>query len=202
MTTHLLGRKTHRDGPDLSLGPDIDLPLARLHEACGAARRIFALWLAYRLEGPVFWISPRWLPEQLHPEGVVPFIEPERLILVKADKPEDLLACMEESLRAGHVPLVVADIPAPPSLTAVRRLHLAAETGAEATRAAPLGVILTPGEGGAMGVEARWRMEPRFDPDTPSWELTRLRARTAPVKRWKVSGLVQAPRFDPLPAPG
>ncbi|MEQ9695393.1 hypothetical protein [Shimia sp. SDUM112013] len=200
MTTQLLGRKAHREGPILSLATDVYLPKARLHEACGAARRVFALWLAAHLDGPVFWISPKWLPEQLHPEGVLPFIEPDRIILVRAETPEDVLACTEESLRSGHVPLVVADIPAPTGLTAVRRLHLAAESGAAATRVAPLGLILTPGAGGAMGVEARWQLEPAFDATTPSWTLTRLRARTAPVKRWKVTDLPAA-KWMPLPDP-
>ena len=81
------------------------------------------------------------------------------------------------------------------SLTPVRRLHLAAETGTEAARHAGrppvLGVLLTPGDGGAAGVESRWRLDPAPAPSRltgwgESWRLSRLRARTEPEAAWQV----------------
>ena len=46
------------------------------------------------------------------------------------------------------------------------------------------GLMLTPGDGGAAGVESRWHMAPRHAPGVEAWALSRRRARTAPVKDW------------------
>ncbi len=69
----------------------------------------------------------------------------------------------------------------------MRRLHLAAETGASETGPRPLGLLLTPGQGGAQGIETRWHMAGDHRPGgDPGWRLDRRRARTAPQKGWRV----------------
>ncbi|MEL7099974.1 MAG: hypothetical protein AAGM84_14205 [Pseudomonadota bacterium] len=189
-TAHaLLSRAPARTAPTLPLVPDgPTLARGRVHEACGGARRSLALWLAAQLQGPVMWIAPGWERAALNPCGLMPFLDPARLILVSPKRPEDLLWSMEEVLRAGTVPLAVADLPGLPSLTQVRRMHLAAQTGAAQAPAPPLGLLLTPGQtGGAPGVESRWRLEQAHAGGTSSWTLDRLRARTAPVKRWTLA---------------
>ena len=183
---------------------DLTLAPGRVHEFCGPARRSLALTLARgvarRVAGPVFWIAPRWTPDRLNPEGVLSFIDPGRLVFVTPRRAEDLLWSMEEVLRAGVIPLVVADLPAPPALTPVRRLQLAAESGAAEGRLVPMGLLLTPGRGGAAGAESRWEMTPRHTGTTRAdmaWELHRRRARTAPEAAWTVrrgkDGLELAP---------
>ncbi|MFU8865114.1 MAG: ImuA family protein [Rhodobacterales bacterium] len=188
----LLTRAPHRDRPALLLADDIRLTLARLHEACGPARRSFAIWLAGHVQrkgpGPVIWIAPRHLPDRPHPDGVVGLARPEGFIHITPQRPDDLLWCMEEALRSGAAPLVVADLPGPPGLTPVRRLHLAAETGAAEGTCAPLGLILTPEQGGASGVETRWHMAPAHSADRQGWNLRRLRARQDPPKDWHLTG--------------
>ncbi len=197
-----------RDRPQLGLTPpflgDLRLETARVHEICGSARRTAALMVARITQGPVFWIAPRWGADRLYPPGLARFINPGRLTFVEPDKALDLLWCLEEVLRTGSVPLVVGDLPDPPGLTPVRRMHLAAETGA-ARGAAPLGLLLTPGDGGAPGVESRWHCaEAQFavgpvavnteDADendvttdeTPHWILERRRTRSLPPHRWHI----------------
>lgn len=200
MTTHLLRRAPERPRATLKLAPGINLALARLHEACGLARYSFAMWVARMSCGPVFWIAPDWSGAPLNPDGMARFADPGRFTFINPHRPEDVLWAMEETLRAGIVPLVIADLSGLPGLTAVRRLHLAAETGAAETGQAPLGLILTPGMGGAQGVESRWHMMAAHGPSSDAWHLTRLRARTAPVASWTVTGLPQSPELTPISA--
>ncbi|OIQ29802.1 MAG: hypothetical protein BM562_10405 [Alphaproteobacteria bacterium MedPE-SWcel] len=227
MSSHLLARKTHPARDGISPLPTLTLAKGRAHEACGPARRTFALWLAAATKGPVLWISPAWTPDQLNPDGMVDFVDPGRFLFLRATRAEDLLWACEESLRSRAVPLVVVDLPAPPALTPVRRLHLAAESGGAALPA-PLALLLTPDQGGAPGIESRWHLaaehnapgspvalsagsspaphplpaprshadptadlaaEPTVGPTAAplrQWRLERLRARTQPVKAWRV----------------
>lgn len=146
--------------------------------------------VAQAMVGNVLWIRPSWTPGRLNPDGFMRFVDPGRIISVTVKRPEDLLWCTEEALRAGVMPLTVADLPGPPGLTAVRRLHLAAETGAEMTGKPPLGLLLTPDGGGAPGVESRWSMRPAHgDPKQEAWVLDRVRARTEPEKRFYIKGI-------------
>lgn len=186
MTTQLLTRRKHRPRDGLTLLGDLSLAHSRLHECCGRARQLFALLLAAQTQGPVFWISPAWMPDALNPDGMIGITDPGRFIFVHPERPEDILWVLEEILRSGAAALAVADIPGLPGLTPVRRLHLAAETGATEGQHKPLGLLLTPGDGGAQGVESRWRLDPAHRPDGEGWALKRLRARTAPERDWQI----------------
>lgn len=185
-----------RPGDQQPLAGDLTLRRGRLHEFCGPSRLMLAAAVMARSEGPVVWIRPGWQPERLNAAGLQPLANPARLILVRADRDEAALWAAEEALRSGVVPLVVVETAALPGLTPVRRLHLAAGAGAEAAQRdggpAPLGLLLTPGQGGAAGVESRWHLEPRPSrgllwSDEAAWSLTRLRARLAPPARWRLS---------------
>ena len=187
MDASLLTRHSHTTRPGLSVLEGMSLAPARLHEICGPARHRLALLVAAATTGPVFWITPDWQGDRLNPDGMAPLVGPERFTFVSPRRAPDLLWTLEEVLRAGAVPLAVAEVPDLPGLTAVRRLHLAAETGAAETGRAPLGLILTPGEGGAPGVESRWHMAPAHAPGQPGWRLERRRARTLPPAAWRMT---------------
>lgn len=185
----LISRKPRRPPPAIDFLDGLALRPARVHEICGSARRRLALKIASALHGPVFWIAPSWIPDRLNPEAMLPLADPARFLFVTPKRPEDLLWVTEEVLRAGLAPLAVADLPGPPGLTAIRRLHLAAETGAAETGISALGLILTPGTGGAPGVETRWSLTPAHGSGgAETWDLARLRARMQPEKRWRITG--------------
>lgn len=184
----LLHRTTHRPRSGLEILPEVTLDFIRVHEACGRSRRSFAMMVASKIDGPIFWLSLEWEKDQLFPTGMADFCKPQNFTFLTPRRPEDVLWCMEEILRSGTVPLVVADLPDMPGLTPVRRLHLAAETGVKEGLTKPLGLLLTPGTGGAQGVESRWQMEPAHSGANHEWALTRLRARTAPHKHWALHG--------------
>lgn len=173
--------------PVFATEPEMCLPYGRLHEVCGIARQRFALWVAAQTQGPVLWISPSWGVDQLNACGIASILNPARLIFVTPRRAEDVLWSMEEALRSGVVDLAVADVPGLPGLTQVRRMHLAAETGGQDRRTSPLGLLMTPGMGGAQGVETRWALTPTHTAPDLSWRLDRLRARTAPVQSWTIT---------------
>lgn len=197
-----LTRGSHRKTrPGLRFLDRFELPGARAHELCGPARRRLALWLARGCRGEVLWIRPDWHPDRLHMAGVWPELDPGRLVFVEVCRPADLLWCMEEALRSGLLDLVVADLPDPPGLTPVRRLHLAAEAGAERNGRSPLGLLLTPGDGGAPGVETRWQLTPDHAADKDRWRLARLRARDAPPGEWGVERRAKGAAAALMPDP-
>lgn len=158
--------------------------MVRLHECCGPARHGFALWLAAQIGGAVLWVAPRGRTEHLNPDGMSALADPGQAVFVETKRDDDALWVLEEALRSGALGLVVGDLPGPPGLRAVRRLHLAAQEGASHGIHQPLGLILTPGDGGAPGIETRWHMTQAHTSRAARWQLERRRARSLPPKTW------------------
>jgi protein ImuA len=60
---------------------------------------------------------------------------------------------------------------------------------------------MAPGDGGAPGVETRWRLDPApgwARDGSPRWRLGRLRARMAPPAEWEASLSGGRLRLEPL----
>jgi protein ImuA len=126
----------------------------RVHEAEGRGRRAFAVFQAARHSGPWVWIIPAHAVEipmlRGLPQGVG-----ERLHLLRPTNETDLLWCIEETLRAAPVALVIAEPSQPLSLTAGRRFQLAAEAGGTT------GLMLIQTDAGSNATESRWKCEPQ-----------------------------------------
>lgn len=130
-----------------------DLHPRRVHEAEGRGRRAFALFQAVRHPGSLVWILPAHAPELPMLRGL-PRGVGERLHLLRPNGETDLLWCIEEALRAAPVSLVIAEPEKPLSLTAGRRLQLAAEAGRTT------GLMLIRQDAGSNAAETRWTCEP------------------------------------------
>lgn len=158
-----------RPSSDLAADPFALYP-RRVHEAEGRGRRTFAFFQATRHSGPLVWILPAHAPElpmlRGLPEGVG-----DRLYLLRPSSEADLLWCVEEALRSAPIALVIAEPEKPLSLTAGRRLQLAAEAGRTT------GLMLTRQDAGSNATETRWLCEPKAGPKPDStlhaWSLTK-----------------------------
>ena len=184
---NLLPNKQNPHTSTLELWPGVHLTLRRVHEACGPNRRSLAMMIAQKMEGPIFWVTPEWNTDHLHADGMISFINPGRMTFITPKRTEDILWVVEEVLRSGAVPLVIADLSGLPALTPVRRLHLAAEAGLTEGTSPPLGLLLTPGDGGAPGVESRWHLAARHQGTDDIWQLNRIRSRSAPPCSWRLT---------------
>ena len=182
---------------EIALAPDARLARARAHEITGPARHVLATLVGAALSGPILWLGPGWATDRPMGDGLRAFLDPGRLVFGAARSEADIPRATEEALRSGAAPLVVAEFAAAPGLTVVRRLLLAAKAGGGAATA----LLLTPGDGGAAGVETRWHIAPRpgwARDGRARWRLDRLRARAIPPRSWEMWLEGGRPRLAPL----
>ena len=171
------------DAPSMAFGIaaiDAALPgggLARgaLHEVAGSgpqgehatAAALLVAFLLARARGPVLWVLEQ--RDLFAPALAAAGLGPERVVYVEAGRPVSVLQVMEEALRQRGLAGVVGELSGRLTLTASRRLQLAAE---------------------ASGVPAIALRRSRCF-DDPA-----LAEPTAAVTRWRVIALPSAP---PLP---
>ena len=168
--------------PGDDLAPALSLAPARVHEAMGRGRRAFALFQAARHPGPLVWVLPAHAPEMPMLPGLPRGIG-ERLHLLRPAGETDLLWCVEEALRAAPVGLVIAEPEKPLSLTAGRRLQLAAEAGRTT------GLMLIRQEAGSNATQTRWTCEPEAspDPDSTLHHWSRIKNKSGTCESWIVN---------------
>ena len=104
----------------------------------------------------------------------------ERLHVIRPVGETDLLWCVEEALRSDPVSLVIAEPEKPMSLTAGRRLQLAAEAGRT------IGLMLIRQEAGSNATETRWNCKPVAstvaDSTLHQWDLNKNKKGT--IRSW------------------
>lgn len=161
----------------------------RVHEVSGPAAASFALRSAQQLGADLLWVREGWRPEQLNPLGFDGF-DPARLVMASARDQTDVLAVAEEALRDGAIAMVALEIWAPLSLTAGRRLQLAAKAGGTT------GLCLIAQGMGSNAAETRWHCAAVFDADNSTlqhWALTKNKSGT--LGNWHVRWDAKARRI-------
>lgn len=173
--------------------PCFPLRKARVHEVCGPGATAFAAIAAGAPPSGLLWVRESWQPEALNPLGLVPFLDPSRLLVAQTAGQTDSLAVAEEALRDGALPVVVIEITRPLNLREGRRLQLAAKTGGST------GLCLIPEGMGSNAAETRWRAAPVFDPQGADSTLMRwdlIKNKSGTLGAWNVRWDAAAHRLD------
>lgn len=155
----------------------------------------FAVALGARLGGKVLWVREAWRGDQINPAGVIPYLDPQYLLLAQAPSHLDVLASAEEALRSGSVALVVMELTQPVGLTEGRRLQLAAQSGKT------MGLCILPEGMGSNAAQTRWHCTPIFDDANTAedstlqrWKIIRNKSGT--LKAWNVKWNAQTRRIN------
>ena len=207
--------------PPLPFGlPDLDaslpgggLALGALHEIAGtgadiqdgAAAAMFAAGILARIPGKVLWVLEKG--DIFAPGLAAAGLHPDRVIYAEAGH-RDALLVMEDGLRHRGLAGVAAELSGRISLTASRRLQLAAEASGVTAL-----LLRRPNKGqadlvGANAATTRWRIAAQPSappipeaPDVPGlgrahWQLNLLRSRGGRTGSWIVEACDASGRLD------
>ena len=174
--------------------PGHGLALGAVHEIAGPLAHGFAARILAHLSGPVLWFRPQKERTRLYGPALHKLGCPiEHWFIAYSPTPKDMLWGLEEGLRSGAVDAVVGEITSSLSLTASRRLQLAAERGKA------LGLLLSgfgahPHESTApplspSALTSRWHIAPtphRDPSEPPYWQVQLLKLRNATPHVWNI----------------
>ncbi len=185
--------------------PGGGLALGMLHEVAGAgpdtehgaAAALFAAGVLARGTGTVLWVLARH--DLFAPALAGAGLHPDRVLYAEAGRPAAVLLVMEEGLRHPGLAGVVGELDGRLSLTASRRLQLAAEaTGSLALVLRRRRTHDDPALSEPSAAATRWRVAALpsppplpHAPDTPGggrarWRLDLVRCRGAEPRTWTV----------------
>ena len=147
----------------------------RYHEVTGAGVYGFASVCCGNTRNAVIWLSEGWMHEVVTPLGLQTHCDPHQILIGKCSNSTDVLAATEEALRSGVVSLVIAELTKPLSLTAGRRLQLAAEVGGST------GLMIVKDGLGSNATQTRWDVSPVYSSDDSTqmrWSLNKNKSGT------------------------
>lgn len=147
----------------------------RYHEVTGAGAYSFASICCGATAGMAIWFVEGWMHESVNPLGLQAHCDPHQVLIGKCNNVADVLAASEEALRSGVMPLVIAELTQPLSLTAGRRLQLAAEAGGST------GLMIVREGMGSNATQTRWQISPIYhanDSTRMRWSLIKNKSGT------------------------
>jgi protein ImuA len=173
------------------------LPLGRLHEVASDPRDLetpaaaagFTACLAQRTapHGEIVWVLQR---DDLYAPGLQAFgVKANRLIFVRENKDEEILAVLEDALRTRGVDAAIGEIGSLP-LTASRRLQLACECRGATGFVLQRCLYAASGIVGVSAATTRWRISPvpseTHEPGlgSPRWRTRLERCRGGRAGAW------------------
>lgn len=154
---------------------------SRYHEVTGAGAYSFASVCCGNSANMAIWFSEAWTQEVVTPLGLQTHCDPHQVLIGKCNNSTDVLASAEEALRSGVVSLVIGELTQPLSLTAGRRLQLAAEVGGST------GLMIVKNGMGSNATQTRWDISPVYAPDDSTqmrWSLIKNKSGTNAI--WDV----------------
>lgn len=184
------------------------LVVAALHEVAGAnsslsddaAATLFTAGIVARLNGTLLWVIQR--RDLFAPALAQAGLSPDRLLYAECCNDDEALAVIEEGLRHGSLGGVVGEI-GRMSMTAARRLQLAAETSGT------MALLLrrwrrngTDPLASPSPAVTRWRigcvvsqMLPVSGISRPRWQVELIRQRSGAPGTWILEGVDEAGRL-------
>ncbi len=183
--------------------PDGGLALGAVHEISGPLAHGFAVRILTQLSGPVLWFRPKSERARLYAPALQAMgCAVERWFIAYTATPKDLSWGLEEGLRSGAVDAVVGEPTAALTMTASRRLQLAAERGktlglilSRQPRGAQTGPLSSHESVGPLSpstLTSRWHVSPTPNPRAdgpPLWQVRLLKLRNASSASWSVQPL-------------
>ena len=163
----------------VQLTQHVKLRRRRMHEVTGASADIFATMAASKCEPDVIWIGLGRDITPLCPNGLHPYLNPERVIIVEAVSRAEILWAADVALRAEGGFTVIADMPDALTLKESRRLQLAAEQGGG------IGLIILRGPANTSAAQTRWRCDPVAS-DEPAWDWECLKGKSGEAGLWNI----------------
>lgn len=165
----------------IQLSDVFPLKSSRYHEVTGAGAYSFASICCGKAAGNAIWFLEGRMHEVVNPLGLQAHCDPHQVLVGKCSNPTDVLAVTEDALRSGVVSLVIAELTKPLSLTAGRRLQLAAEAGGST------GLIIVSDGMGSNATQTRWHVSPVYssgDSTQMRWSLIKNKSGTC--ENWEV----------------